>query len=128
VTTLETVQAQLAAVKSLTGKGVKDIEILGPEAARPAGCVLSPIGSSAAVFLHVKGQVDMDAEIEKARKKLEKARSTIEKQNKILADPGYKAKVAADVQEADRKRIVDLESEAKGFEGTIKQFEQLKLE
>lgn len=80
------------------------------------------------VFLEVKGRVDIDDEITKATKKLEKTRAAITKQQKLIADPGYQEKVAEALQEADRKKLSDLESEAKGFEGTIKQFEDLKLE
>jgi valyl-tRNA synthetase len=95
---------------------------------RPAGCVAFPVSSAAAVFLEVKGRVDIDNEISKATKKLEKTRAAITKQQKLIADPGYQEKVAEALQEADRKKLTDLESEAKGFEGTIKQFEDLKLE
>ena len=128
VTSLETVKAQVPAILSLCGKGVVDIKVLDATAPRPAGCVAYPVSSSAAVLLHVKGRVDMDAEIEKAKKKAARIRATIEKQTKIFADPGYKEKVTLAIQEADRKKVADMEAEARGFEETIKQFEQLKLE
>ncbi|KAI1461648.1 tRNA synthetases class I-domain-containing protein [Annulohypoxylon moriforme] len=119
---------QVQSIKSLSGKGVTDIEVIPGSQARPAGCVAFPVSSSAAVFLHVKGRVDIDDEISKANKKLEKTRLAIAKQSKLLSDPGYQQKVSADIQEAERKRLADFESEAKGFEGTIRQFEALKLE
>lgn len=86
------------------------------------------VSSSAAVFLHVKGRVDIDGEIEKASKKLDKTRIGIERQRKILDDPAYKEKVSEELQEVERKKLADLESEKNGFEETIKQFEVLKLE
>jgi valyl-tRNA synthetase len=125
---VETARKESASIKSLSGKGVKEIEVLGPDAPRPAGCVAFPVSSLAAVFLYVKGRVDMDAEIAKAQKKLDKTKTVIDKQRKIFDDPSYKEKVSEAVQESDRKRLLDLESEARGFEGTIKQFEQIKLE
>ncbi|XDG07143.1 hypothetical protein ABKA04_006758 [Annulohypoxylon sp. FPYF3050] len=124
----QTAVEQVQSIKSLGGKGVTDIEVISGSQARPAGCVAFPVSSSAAVFLHVKGRVDIDDEIAKANKKLEKTRLAIAKQSKLLADPGYQSKVTAAIQEADKKRLADFESEAKGFEGTIKQFEALKLE
>ncbi|KAI0013408.1 tRNA synthetases class I-domain-containing protein [Xylariaceae sp. FL0662B] len=124
----KTTVEQVKSIKSLSGKGVTDIEVISGSDPRPAGCVAFPVSSSAAVFLHVKGRVDIDNEISKAMKKIEKTRAAITKQQKLLADPGYQQKVAAALQEADRRRLADLESEAKGFEGTIKQFEDLKLE
>lgn len=123
-----TVTEQVASIRSLSGKGVTALEILTAEAARPAGCVAFTVSGSAAVYLHVKGRVDLDDEIDKAAKKLDKARANIDKTRKLIADPGYQEKVAAATQEADLKRLADLEAEARGFEGTIHQFEQLKLE
>ena len=120
--------SELQAVQSLSGKGVTSITVLDASVSRPQGCVAFPIGSKAAVFLAVKGLVDMDAEIDKATKKLQKNRGAIEKQRKILADPNYQEKVAVATQEAEKKKLADLESEARGFEGTIEQFEKLKLE
>ncbi|KAH7162730.1 tRNA synthetases class I-domain-containing protein [Dactylonectria estremocensis] len=127
-TSLTTVKEQVTSIKSLAGKGIKDVEILGPDAARPAGCVAYPVSIEAAVFLHVKGRVDLDAEIAKAQKKLDKAKSNIQKQEKILQDPGYLEKVSDAVQETDQKKLADAKSELQSFEETIKQFEQLKLE
>ncbi|KAI1468906.1 tRNA synthetases class I-domain-containing protein [Daldinia caldariorum] len=124
----QTAVEQVQSIKSLSGKGVTGIEVISGSDPRPAGCVAFSVSSAAAVFLHVKGRVDIDSEIAKANKKLDKTRVAIAKQSKLLADPGYQQKVAAALQEADRKKLADLESEAKGFEGTIKQFEGLKLE
>ena len=70
----------------------------------------------------------MDGEIDKAKKKLEKTNQAMGKQRKIISDPGYKTKVAAETQEADKKKLDDLDSEAKHLEDTIAQFGQLKLE
>ncbi|KAH8675652.1 tRNA synthetases class I-domain-containing protein [Xylariales sp. PMI_506] len=124
----KTAVEQVQSIKSLSGKGVTAIEVLSGSDARPTGCVAFPVSSAAAVFLHVKGRVDIDNEIGKATKKLEKTQAAIKKQEKLLADPGYQQKVAMALQEADKKKLGDLQSEATGFEGTIKQFEALKLE
>lgn len=78
--------------------------------------------------MHVKGRVDIDGEIQKAAKKLEKTRTGIERQRKILDDPAYQQKVSKELQEIERKKLGDLETEQRGFEETIKQFETLKLE
>lgn len=80
------------------------------------------------VFLHVKGRVDMDAEITKAQKKLDKANAAIQKQEKIFNDPNYEAKVSAEVKEMEQKKLADSKQEINSFEETIRQFEQLKLE
>lgn len=124
----KTVADQLASIKSLSGKGVTSVDIVPGTDSRPAGSVAFPVSSAAAVFLHVKGRVDLDAEIEKANKKLERTRQSIAKQQKLLADPKYIEKTPQNLQEDAKRKLGDFESEAKGFEGTIKQFEDLKLE
>lgn len=125
---LKTAREELQSIKSLSGKAVTSVEVIKAEAGRPPGCVVFPVSAGVAVFLHVKGRVDMDAEIAKATKKLEKTRAQIERQRKLVSDPAYMEKVAAELQKADRKKLVDLESEADGFKATIKQFEDMKLE
>lgn len=127
-TSHDTATSQTQSIKSLSGKGVSSITILPPSSPRPAGCVIFPVSSSAAVFLHVKGRVDIDAEIAKASKKLENTKKGLEKQKKILSDEGYKVKVSEELQKVEQNKLKDLESEAKAFEETIGQFENLKLE
>lgn len=70
----------------------------------------------------------MDAEIAKAQKKLDKAKSSIQRQEKLLADVVYLTKASEAVREADEKKLADAKQELTSFEATIKQFEQLKLE
>ncbi|KAK4099172.1 hypothetical protein N658DRAFT_517593 [Parathielavia hyrcaniae] len=123
-----TVSEERSSIRSLSGKGAMTIEVLSPKQARPAGCVAFSVSSAASVFLHVKGRVDPDEEIAKAAKKLEKAHATVQKQRKLVNNPQYAEKVAVATQDFERTKLVDLESEAWGFETTIEQFRQLKLE
>ncbi len=123
-----TINSQIQSIKSLSGKGVSSLTILPSTASRPAGCVVFSVSSSAAVYLYVKGRVDIDGEIAKASKKIDKAKQGIERQNKILNDDGYKEKVSKELQEIEAKKLADFETEVKAFEETIKQFEVLKLE
>lgn len=124
----KTATEQQSSIQTLAGKGVSEVKIAGPNDARPSGSVAYTVGTSAAVFLHVAGRVDFDAEIAKAQKKLEKAKGVVAKQEKLLGDAGYKEKVSAQVQETDQAKLADAQQEAKSYEETIKQFEQLKLE
>lgn len=124
----KTIEEQVGSIRSLSGKGVGSIAIKGPADARPSGCVAYPIGASASVFLHILGKVDLDGEIEKASKKLDKARQAAEKQRKLVNGAEYISKVAVATQEADKKKLTDLEVELKGFTATIEELKQLKLE
>lgn len=87
-----------------------------------------PVSTDAAVLVHVKGRVDLDAEIAKAKKKLDKAKANVQKQEKTLNDASYLEKASDAVRETDQKKLADAKSELHSFEETIKQFEQLKLE
>lgn len=123
-----TVSQEKSSIRSLSGKGAMKIKVLSPDDTRPTGCVAFPVSSAVSVLIHVKDRVNLDEEIAKAMKKLEKARAAIQKQRKLVGDPVYVEKVAIATQDVDKKKLADLESEAKGFDTTIKQFNQLKLE
>ncbi len=127
-TSYKTASAELQSIKSLSGKGVSTIEVFSKDQEKPTGCVVFAVSSSAAVFLHVKGRVDIDAEIRKAQAKLLRASEGAAKQKKILADPNYKQKVSEELQEVERRRLADHESEIRNHEEIIDHFEMLKLE
>ncbi|TAQ85759.1 hypothetical protein B7494_g5902 [Chlorociboria aeruginascens] len=110
-TSHSTVTSQLQSIRSLSGKGVSTLDVLSSDDSRPAGCVVFSVSSSAAVYLHVKGRVDIDGEIQKATRKLEKTRAGVEKQRKILDDPGYREKASQELQDAEKKKLGDLETE-----------------
>ncbi|MCJ1228351.1 Valine--tRNA ligase, mitochondrial [Toensbergia leucococca] len=124
----QTCTAQLPAIRALSGKAVAHISVLDDPAASPAGCVVSAVDASAAVFLQVRGKVDFEAEIAKAQAKLVKASEGVRKQRAIVEDEGYRRKVEAGVQEGERRKLRDLEAECRGLEESVGQFERLRLE
>lgn len=126
--TLATCQEQVASITSLAGKTIIKVNVIAVDAPRPAGCVAYPVGTVASVFLHVKGRVDLDGEISKAQKKIDKVKQAIQKQEKLLADPKYLSNASESARETDEKKLADGKSQLKSFEETVKQFEQLKLE
>ena len=50
------------------------------------------------------------------------------KQKGILADEGFKSKVGEELQEVERRKLRDAETECREFEASIGQFERLRLE
>lgn len=86
------------------------------------------MSSQATVYLVVKGRVDLNAETEKAKSRLEKTQGAIEKQKKSMSVPSYQEKVSQSVQDADKVKLTNLQTEAAALEETIKQFEQLQLD
>lgn len=129
--TLETCKAQLPSIKSLGGKAMfgdtASATILSAKDAKPTGCVVQAIGTSAAVYLLVKGHVDIDAEIQKANTRMAKASDGVLKQRKIIDGAGW-SKMRAEAQESEKKKLEDAQSEVGVLEGSIGQFERLKLE
>ena len=119
---------ELSSIRSLSGKSAATVSILSSKEPTPMGCVPIAVSASATVFLLVKGRVDIDQEIEKARKKLERASETVKKQKGILSDEGYRSKVSEELQEVERKKLKDAEAEVREMETSMQQFERLKLE
>ncbi|KAK5016722.1 hypothetical protein LTR60_002272 [Cryomyces antarcticus] len=127
-TSYETAKSEIQSIKSLSGKGVSSISVLSKDEPTPTGCAVFAVSSSAAVFLEVKGRVDVDQEIKKAQLKMKKAADGAQKQRKVLEAEGFEEKVSSAVLEAEKKKLADLLAEEKNYEGSIEQFERLKLE
>ena len=127
-TARDTLVAELPSVRSLAGKGVGTLEVLPEGAARPAGCVPYTVSATVTVLLRIKGRVDIDKEIDKARAKMVRAAEAVKKQKGILADDGFKAKVSEELQETERKKLADAEAEVREMEVSMQHFESLKLE
>lgn len=128
-TATQTCEAQLSAIRSLGGKSMiaGSIEIIAAAGEKPPGCVVQSIGASAAVYLLVKGRVDIEAEIEKTKGRLAKASEAVEKQRKLVDGQNF-GKMRADVQESERGKLRDRRAEVDVLEASVGQFERLKLE
>ena len=127
-TAYSTCKGEMISIHSLSGKRIESINLLSSNDAKPSGCVPAAINEEATVFLLLKGQVDIDGEIEKARKKLEGANKIVEKQQKILNNDVFATKVGQELQEVERKRLRDAEKEVEELQGSIEGFEMMKLE
>ena len=127
-----TCEAQLPSIKSLAGKPMlgsgASIGLLGANEARPAGCVVQAVNADVACYLLVKGRVDIDEEIGKAKTRLEKASKAVDKQRKIMEGLEKAGKMQGEVGEAERRRLEDARREVGVLEGSVSQFERLKLE
>ena len=127
-TSYNTCTQQLSSIRSLSGKSVKDITLLSASDLKPKGCVPAPVSSSATVFLTVKGHIDIDAEIEKAQRKLERATELLKKHRDILNGYGYHKNVSEEVWETQKQKVKNAEAEVGEMEASVQQFEALKLE
>ncbi|KAF2224229.1 tRNA synthetases class I-domain-containing protein [Elsinoe ampelina] len=117
-----------SAIRSLTGKGLANLTILPPTSSPPTGCAVFSISASASAYLEVAGRVDLDAEIAKAKTKMQKASEGVKKQRKVLEAEGFADKVSYQVVETERAKLRDLEAEVGNYEKSLGEFEKLKLE
>lgn len=117
----------LPSLRSLTGKTVSTIKILSPNDPAPTGCAVYTVGTSATAFLDVKGRIEIDEEITKAKDRLKKANETVEKQKKIM-DEEWEAKVSEAVKEQEREKLKWAELEGTNWQKSLEQFERLKIE
>jgi len=128
---LRTCIEEVVSIRSLSGKAILlggKIQIISGQDEKPRGAIVSPINASASVFLKVKGRVDIDVEIDKARKKLNAASEGAKKQRAMVHDEEWKHKAILSVQESERKKLDNLEAEIRELEESIGRFETLKLE
>ena len=128
-TAASTCESQLASIRSLGGKAMFNgtLNILAPTNPKPTGCVVQAIGASAAVYLLVKGRIDIDAEIDKAKAKLAKTSEAVEKQQKMVEGENF-GKRPVEAQESERARLRDRRAEIEVLEASVGLFERLKLE
>jgi valyl-tRNA synthetase len=106
---------------------VASIAILSPSDPIPSGSAVYVAGADVAVFLEVKGRIDLDDEIGKAQTKLKKASEGAAKQSKLLGDETFKAKSSKAVVEGEERKLEEFKAQEKNYEKSLEQFERLKL-
>ncbi|KAG8527059.1 uncharacterized protein KY384_008488 [Bacidia gigantensis] len=127
----DTCKEQLPSIKSLGGRATYGssslVTVLSSDDVDPSGCIPQAVGASCAVFLFVKDRIDIDKEIEKAKTRRDRSSETIKKQRAIINGDGW-AKMKEEAQRVEKKKLEDAESEVALLEGSISQFQQLRLD
>ncbi|KAK1782807.1 tRNA synthetases class I-domain-containing protein [Copromyces sp. CBS 386.78] len=124
---LATVNAQIAAIRTLCGKGVKEVTVLGADEELPRGCAVYVINAEITVLLQVGGSIsDIDAEIKKITTKLQKTDVTIKKQQELLSKDGFE-KVSEAVQESEKQKLADAQAAKENYQRTLEEFSKLKI-
>lgn len=128
-----TAAEQQAAIRTLAGpqRALASLTILAHGADKPKGCAVFPVSADAAVYVHVKDLIDVDAEIEKAKAKLARASETVRKNEKTLEsveEGGRKGDVSEAVVQSEREKVRDGRAEVRALEEAVQQFHELKLE
>ena len=128
---LKTCNTQQLSIRSLGGKTMTgtsaSLSILSNDDPKPTGCVVQAVNADAAVYLLIKGRVDIDAEILKAKGRLEKANQAVAKSRKMRDGDGW-GKMKKEAQENEERKLEDALKEAEVLGGSVAQFERLELE
>lgn len=128
----KTCAGQIPAIKSLGGKATMSdeasISILAAGNTKPSGCVAQAVSATAAVYLLIKGRLDIDAEIKKTQDKLKKASEGVSKQKKILGGLEKAGKLEGGIKQSEERRLDDAMSEISILEASIGDLERMKLE
>ena len=90
----------------------------------PAGCALSAIGETS-VYLLVRGQVDISAEITKLEQKAGKLQSLHDTLYAKTQVDGYK-QVKAEIVAENEEKLARYKTEIQSINDAISQFEKLK--
>ncbi|KAF8539524.1 tRNA synthetases class I-domain-containing protein [Trichophaea hybrida] len=123
--TFKTVSEQKSSIQALV-KGLESITAVSEGSELPEGLTANVISDKCTVYLMVKGRVNVNAEIEKAQKKISKLEESRKRLEKAMAVKDYQTKVKKDVQELDQRRLVDYEAEEKTLGELIEKFELLR--
>ncbi|CCH42403.1 valyl-tRNA synthetase [Wickerhamomyces ciferrii] len=122
----ETITAQKESIVALI-KAIDSIEVVKSVEEIPQGVVLQAVSPEINVHLLVKGHVDIDAEISKAQKKLDKVQKSKQSIEKIVNSKDYASKANQEAQEQNKTKLENAAAEIEGFEQTIANLERLKL-
>ncbi|KAI4105861.1 MAG: hypothetical protein L6R37_002507 [Teloschistes peruensis] len=133
-TALDTLKSEIQSLRSLSGKAVaaadsgSTIEILSASDPQPSGCIAQSVSSIATVLMHVKEKIDLEAEIDKAKKRLQAANASVKKQRGILEGMEGKEHVKDAAKEEEKRKLEDGKAEMGILRGVVERFEALRLE
>jgi valyl-tRNA synthetase len=86
-------------------KGVTEVNIVEGTDETPVGCALATLTDEINVLLLVKGQVDIEAEVQKLQKKVANVDKSRQGLLKKMSIPDYENKVPADVRESNDTKV-----------------------
>ncbi|CCH60040.1 hypothetical protein TBLA_0C02290 [Henningerozyma blattae CBS 6284] len=82
-----------------------DLKINLTDGLVPPGCVSRTVDSDTTVYVLIKGQIDMNAQLLILNKRLTKLKNSQSSISKMIANPSYKLKTNESVQQTNEKRL-----------------------
>ncbi|KAG5439183.1 hypothetical protein PCANB_001482 [Pneumocystis canis] len=101
-------------------KGSASINIVKNDESLPEGCAVMVVDAECSVFLLLKGQINFDIELEKARKKIEKAEFLISEIKKQMTKEDYHIKVPENVKSENMNKFNLLKAEIISLEKMLR--------
>ncbi|GAW12607.1 hypothetical protein ANO14919_019770 [Xylariales sp. No.14919] len=118
---------QIASIKTLCGKVLAELSLLGPGDAVPTGCAVFVLTNNILLLLQVADVIsDVDVAIKKLQVKLQKKQVVVKKQHDLIGRDGFD-KSSEVVQAAEREKLDEANTAVNNYERTIEEFEKLKL-
>lgn len=122
-----TASAQTAAIKTLSGRALAELEVLPAGAPAPSGCLVAPVGAQAASWLRVEGLIDVAKELPRAAERLRDAGKALTEQRAALTRM-EEAAVSGVVSSAALEKARDEAEDARVSEDALaKQLQELQL-
>lgn len=119
-----TVDAMRMTIGTLSQSG--EVAVLERPPEFVAECGTQVINDSVTGYIHLRGEIDVDAELARLNKNRVTAMKTRDGIAKKMAVPSYEAKVPEAVRRQDRERMDAAVKEIDNIEAVIKHFEALR--
>ncbi|KAH8105479.1 tRNA synthetases class I-domain-containing protein [Cristinia sonorae] len=118
-------ESQAATIVALT-KNCKTTKVIRELTEIPEGCGSAVLTPTVAIYLLVRGLVDLDNEIAKCDKKLDLAKMSLDKILKLEAQPDYENTIPANVRLANEDKRKTLEADIANLVLSKEMFAKLK--
>ncbi|VFQ84990.1 unnamed protein product [Cuscuta campestris] len=100
---VEIIRKQELEIRTLSN--LSSLEVLNENDGVPAGCVIGVVNETLSVFLKTQGTIDVDAEREKLKKKIEDIKKMHDNLSRTMSASGYKEKVKSNVHQDNVARL-----------------------
>ncbi|KAH9932026.1 tRNA synthetases class I-domain-containing protein [Epithele typhae] len=117
--------SQIPTFLALT-KSCKSVDVVRDIGGVPAGCGSELLTQTIFTHILVRGQVDIDAEVNKCEKKLAIAKMSLSKIQKIESQADYESTVPENVRLANEERRKTFEADIQLLEHSIQMFTEMK--
>ncbi|KAL2250611.1 UNVERIFIED_CONTAM: Valine--tRNA ligase, mitochondrial 1 [Sesamum indicum] len=103
---------------------LSSLDVLSEADDAPVGCIVDVVNEALSVYLKLKGNINVEAELEKLKKKMEEIEKQCDGMRKKTSAPGYQEKVPVHIREADEAKLASLLQELLSFKEASEHLER----